>query len=323
MAKHHDTGYKELFSHPEFVQQLIEGFAPAEIAALMDFSTLRNHSGNYITPLFEERFEDVVWSVDVRWQGIIERVFLYLLIEFQSKVDHSMPLRMLHYVACFYQHLVKTRVTTPRRGLPPILPMVLYTGVPRWTAAEDIGDQVRPPPPLFLRAYQPRLRYYLIDAGRYTRDQLGLIDSPLSGIFEVEIASSDRVSLQAAVDRLARLIQADPRKARLDALITRWLKRHLQRLGTAMDLERIHSLVEDKAMLAENLESWAQRERKQGREEGERIGIRKGERIGIEKTRMETARNLIALSLMSDGQIAQVTGLSVAQVETLRAVSPR
>ena len=30
MAKHHDTGYKELFSHPEFVQQLIEGFVPPE-----------------------------------------------------------------------------------------------------------------------------------------------------------------------------------------------------------------------------------------------------------------------------------------------------
>ena len=39
MSKHHDTGYKELFSHPEFVQQLIEGFAPPEIAGLMDFST--------------------------------------------------------------------------------------------------------------------------------------------------------------------------------------------------------------------------------------------------------------------------------------------
>jgi hypothetical protein len=52
MAMHHDTGYKELFSHPEFVQQLIE---------------------------------------------------------FQSSVDPSMPLRMLHYVACFYQHLLKTK----------------------------------------------------------------------------------------------------------------------------------------------------------------------------------------------------------------------
>uniref|UniRef100_UPI0013D80BB0 Rpn family recombination-promoting nuclease/putative transposase n=1 Tax=Halomonas sp. NO4 TaxID=2484813 RepID=UPI0013D80BB0 len=51
-SNHHDTGYKELFSHPEFVQQLIDGFAPPEIAQLMDFATLKNHSGNYITPLF-------------------------------------------------------------------------------------------------------------------------------------------------------------------------------------------------------------------------------------------------------------------------------
>ncbi|WP_268874689.1 Rpn family recombination-promoting nuclease/putative transposase [Vreelandella massiliensis] len=68
-TNHHDTGYKELFSYPEFVQQLIEGFAPADIAGLMDFSTLTNHSGNYITPLFEEKFEDVVWSVEVTWEG--------------------------------------------------------------------------------------------------------------------------------------------------------------------------------------------------------------------------------------------------------------
>jgi len=38
---HHDMGYKELFSHPEFVQQLMEGFAPSEVAGLMDFTTLK------------------------------------------------------------------------------------------------------------------------------------------------------------------------------------------------------------------------------------------------------------------------------------------
>ncbi|WP_226912752.1 Rpn family recombination-promoting nuclease/putative transposase [Halomonas sp. 3D7M] len=42
---HHDTGYKELFSHPEFVEQLIEGFAPAEIAGLMNFTTPSFPSG--------------------------------------------------------------------------------------------------------------------------------------------------------------------------------------------------------------------------------------------------------------------------------------
>ena len=61
--KNHDTGYKELFSYPEFVQQLIEGFALAEIAQLMDSTMLRQHSGYYITPMFEEKIEDVVWSV--------------------------------------------------------------------------------------------------------------------------------------------------------------------------------------------------------------------------------------------------------------------
>nr|WP_201243396.1 hypothetical protein [Halochromatium salexigens] len=58
--EHHDSGYKELFSHPEFVQQLIEGFAPAH----------------------------------------------------------------------------------------PILPIVLYNGLERWQAAEDIDALVRPTPPL-------------------------------------------------------------------------------------------------------------------------------------------------------------------------------
>jgi len=51
--------------------------------------------------LSEEKFEDVVWSVEVNWEGITQRVFLYILLEFQSKVDSTMPLRLMHYVACF------------------------------------------------------------------------------------------------------------------------------------------------------------------------------------------------------------------------------
>ncbi|MCP1305592.1 Rpn family recombination-promoting nuclease/putative transposase, partial [Halomonas sp. R1t8] len=102
-----------LLSYPEFVQQLMEGFAPPEIAQLMNFSTLQNHSGNYITPLFEEKFEDVVWSVEITWEGITQEVYLYILLEFQSTVDRTMPIRLMHYVACFYDHLLKNGTTTP------------------------------------------------------------------------------------------------------------------------------------------------------------------------------------------------------------------
>ena len=308
--KYHDTGYKELFSYPEFVQQLIEGFAPTEIAELLDFSTLKSHSGNYITPLFEEKFEDVVWSVEASWAGTTQRVYLYILLEFQSVVDRSMPIRLMHYVACFYDHLLKNGTTKPNQGLPPILPIVLYNGSSRWTAKQDIYEMVQPEPPSFLQVYQPHLRYYLIDEGRYTDEELGLRQTPLSGVFGIENASVNPQGLQRAVDRMVAIIQADPNKERIDRLVTRWIKRHFARLGADIGLDQLNSLVEDKSMLAENLENWAEHERSVGRQEGRQ----EGELLRAQ----QTARKLIKLGALSDKQIAEVTDLPLTEVEALR-----
>lgn len=107
------------------------------------------------------------------------------------------------------------------------------------------------------------------------------------------------------MDRIVAIIQADPHKERIDKIITRWLKRHLQRLGAAVNLERLNSLVEDKAMLAENLENLVKKERLEGLEQGR-----------LENQR-ETARNLIKLGVLSDTQIAEATGLSVDDVKAL------
>jgi len=109
------------------------------------------------------------------------------------------------------------------------------------------------------------------------------------------------------VDRIVAIIQADPHKERIDKIITRWLKRHLQRLGAEVDLNQLNSLVEDKDMLAENLENWAQQERQEG------------EKLGIEKT----ARNLLKLGVLSDEQIAEATGLALDEVAKLRLEGKR
>ncbi|QNU60654.1 Rpn family recombination-promoting nuclease/putative transposase [Vreelandella titanicae] len=311
--KYHDTGYKELFSYPEFVQQLIEGFAPAEIAKLMDFSTLKSHSGNYITPLFEEKIEDVVWSVEVTWEGVTQEVYLYILLEFQSSVDRTMPIRLLHYAACFYSELLKQKVITPGQGLPPVFPVVLYNGSERWTAPLDIFEMITPEPPDFLQIYQPHLRYYLVDEGRYTDKQLGLVQTPLSGVFSVENAGESWETLQRAVDRIVAIIQADPNKERIDKVITRWIKRHLQRLGAEVNLEQLNSLVEDKDMLAENLENLVQKERQEGRQEG----LQEAEKRALESKR-DTVRHLLAFGVLTDEQIAQATGLSVDDIAKLR-----
>jgi predicted transposase/invertase (TIGR01784 family) len=62
---------------------------------------------------------------------------------------------------------------------------------------------------------------------------------------------------------------------------------------------------------------------KEARQEGLEKGLEKGLEQGLEQGRRETARNLIKLAVLSDAQIAQATGLPLAQVEALRAAEPR
>ncbi|MFP4245501.1 MAG: hypothetical protein ACLFRJ_10525 [Ectothiorhodospira sp.] len=99
-------------------------------------------------------------------------------------------------------------------------------------------------------------------------------------------------------------------------MITRWLKSRLSRLGAEAEkaLDSINSLVEDHAMLAENLQTWAEKERHKGRQEGEEIGLQKGQRLA--------AINLLKLGLLDDQQIAQTTGLSLDEVKALRSDQP-
>ena len=81
--------------------------------------------------------------------------------------------------------------------LPPILPIVLYSGSGRWSAATDIRALIRPKLPAFWESYQPHLRYYLIDEGAYGPEQLAAIGSPLSGVFGIETASDHRALREA------------------------------------------------------------------------------------------------------------------------------
>jgi hypothetical protein len=84
MAKNaHDTGYKLLFSTPELVRDLILGFVPDEWLHSLDYSTLESVPGSYVSEDFSNRADDIVWRVRVGG----EWVYLYLLIEFQSRVD--------------------------------------------------------------------------------------------------------------------------------------------------------------------------------------------------------------------------------------------
>ncbi|MBT2785502.1 MULTISPECIES: hypothetical protein [unclassified Halomonas] len=81
-----------------------------------------------------------------------------------------------------------------------------------------------------------------------------------------------------------------------------------------MNLEQLNSLVEDKDMLAENLENLVQKERQEGWQEGRK----EAEQRALEGKR-NAARKLIARTEMDDQMIADIEELPVEEVEKLRA----
>lgn len=140
----------------------------------------------------------------------------------------------------------------------------------------------------------------------HTDEQLGLRQTPLSGVFSVENAGESWEALQRAVDRIVAIIQADPHKERIDRIITRWLKRHLQRIApkAGLDLEQLNSLVEDRDMLAENLENLVKKERLEGRQEGRQ----EGRHEGVEGTlRKQIALKFGELPEWADQRLASAT----------------
>ena len=56
--------------------------------------------------------------------------YLLLLLEFQSRDDHYMALRILIYTGMLYQELVRNAAPEAREALPAVLPIVLYNGTP-------------------------------------------------------------------------------------------------------------------------------------------------------------------------------------------------
>lgn len=87
--------------------------------------------------------------------------------------------------------------------------------------------------------------------------------------------------------------------------------------------ERIKKEDEDMAMtLLELMKPEIDRARSEGIEEGLERGIARGMRRGMELGRTDTARRMLGLGGFSHEQIAEVTGLSLAEIESIAATMP-
>ena len=307
----HDPSYKLLFSHPQMVRDLLLGFIDEPWVAELDLDTLEQVSGSYVADDLRDREDDILWRVRFRERWL----YLYLVLEFQSRIDPFMAIRLLTYLGLLYQDLIRQGATTNNGKLPPVLPIVLYNGKSRWTAATELLELIEPAPER-LRDYAPRLKYLLLDEGALDESTPWALQNLVAALFRLEKSHGPQ-PLQAALSALIDWLDA-PEQASLRRAFTVWVKRVLLpgRLP-GVHLPEVGDLLEIKSMLAESVIEWTEEWKRQGIQEGIQEGIRKGRQEGRQEGEVILLERLLVKRFgpLSDDTHARLQSASHAQLE--------
>ena len=157
----HDQSYRRLFSSPHMIRALFNGILPDGLHGQVDLNTLEALPSNFISTKSRDRRADCIWRLRRR-DG--DFMYLLILLEHQSEADHIMSIRIMGYTALLYEDLVLRGEAKPSQGLPALLPIVLYSGSARWRAPLQVSDLLERAP-AGLDAYQPQMRYLVLDEG--------------------------------------------------------------------------------------------------------------------------------------------------------------
>ncbi len=270
----HDAGYKLLFSFPQTVRSFLENFLPPEWQDMLNLDSLEKMNGSYVTEDLRSRHNDVIWRLRCGdgW------LYLYLLLEFQSSVDHMMALRILVYTGLLHQDLERQGQLGESDRLPTVLPVVLYNGKPRWDAPVELAKLIVPPPPGFER-FQPNQSFLLVDEGAYDPDALDPASSLVASIFRLEHHRS-----MGEMFDLAKAFQDwldQPEQANMRVAGTEWLVRRLHAWCPDKPAPKATDLLEGRKMLKDFYEEWKQEHHQAGLAEGMQQGMQQGVQQGI------------------------------------------
>ena len=153
-----DAGFRGVLEHRVAMIALLRLLFTAEQLAGIDLQALRREPTRTSGPYLRQAEHAVIWSAPVvapDWTGPPR---VYFLIEVQSTVEATMPLRML-----IYNTLLGLQLDSDfERPLPAMVPIVLYTEERRWDASADPAEMFG----VWFPESLPRMRHYVLDLCR-------------------------------------------------------------------------------------------------------------------------------------------------------------
>ena len=220
---------------------------------------------------------DLLWTAEFKGGGSI-----VIILEAQSTPDLRMPARMMTLTGLVCEGLT-AEAMGPDGRMPAVLPIVLYTGLRRWTPALDLAERVGPPSEL--SAYVAGTRYVLLDVRALAKQDLPERNL-MSAFVRVEAAASPEALVDALREALAWLGDDE-----LGPVFVEWVGQVLMPLRfPEADRGPIEDLKEGRTMLAERAKQWTEQWFAEGLEEG----LERGRAQGLERGLERGQRNMAA-----------------------------
>ena len=300
----HDKIFRTILDKKENAALIINKAIDAKI----EIKDIEKYKNSFVNKVFQNREADIIYKMKDK--------NIFFLIEHQTKIDYSMPFRILEYeVAIMKSAIDMNKINTKDYKLPLVISIVLYTGNRKWNAAE------------YLQKSQETLRNIKEDVGRYN-----LID--INNLAEKELLEDDTFitkmmliekskNTEETVETLEKVIERTKEEDK-DVLIRIIKIVFKEKLGDD-EVERLVNKIEEgrkKEVLAvvdmirrEN-QMYIDMGRKEGRKEGKKEGKIEGKIEGIKEKSIEIAKKLLSKNT-SKKEIIEITGLNEKEIDKI------
>lgn len=157
----HDSLVQRFLTRPELAAVELRVALPPTLTSRFDWPTLRIASGTYVDPKLRPRRGDILYAVDLL--DTQRPVFIYVLLEHQSKPQRMMGFRLLQY-ACRLWERYEREQPSPLESLPLVIPLVLYQGPDGWTEPRRLSALLDAPAELLATYPSPIELTFEVDA---------------------------------------------------------------------------------------------------------------------------------------------------------------
>ena len=279
---------------------------------------IEKYTSSFITSNLANEESDVIYK--------LKNKNIFFLIEHQTKIDYTMPLRILEYETA----IIKSAIDYEKFGqknykIPMVIPIVLYTGKRKWNAKTYINEIQEKFEDFKELNFA---RYNVIDINNISEEKLLNDTNYLSKIMLLEKYRGNELSQY--LDKIVKEIKLNEEyynikgKEVLIVLIEQILsvkigekkaKEILKMLkgGNQNMLNCIESAYRENRVLFNNGVKIGM---KSGMRSGMRSGIKSGMKSGIEKGKIEIIKELLKIK-MPISQISQVTHFTEEKIREI------